>query len=239
MAIEITIPRLGWSMDEGIFAGWLKHDGEPIRAGDPLFSLEGEKATQDVEAIDDGTLSIPSNAPVAGEKVAVGTVVGYLLRAGESDPPTGRTSIVQPNASQLGRQPRPRGIAKNHLAAKPTSSPSGAAGGSRARHRLDPTPWQWHNGPDQESRRPRSRSSEAKSEHDAVTPRASVSPTRRIIAERMIESCRTTAPVTLSTTIDATNLVGLRRQFKAVEPDGVDGAELHGFCRQAERNRAS
>ncbi len=59
MAIEIKIPRLGWSMDEGIFAGWLKHDGEPIRAGDPLFSLEGEKATQDVEAIDDGTLSIP------------------------------------------------------------------------------------------------------------------------------------------------------------------------------------
>jgi pyruvate dehydrogenase E2 component (dihydrolipoamide acetyltransferase) len=37
----------------------------------------------------------------------------------------------------------------------------------------------------------------------------------------MIESCRTTAPVTLSTTIDATNLVGLRRQFKAVESDGV------------------
>ncbi len=63
MAIEITIPRLGWSMEEGVFAGWLKHDGEPVRAGDPLFSLEGEKATQDVEAIDDGTLSIPSNAP--------------------------------------------------------------------------------------------------------------------------------------------------------------------------------
>ena len=86
MAIEIKIPRLGWSMDEGIFVGWLKHDGEPIHAGDPLFSLEGEKATQDVEAIDDGTLSIPSNAPVAGAKVAVGAVIGYLLRAGESNP---------------------------------------------------------------------------------------------------------------------------------------------------------
>ena len=82
-------------MDEGIFAGWLKHDGEPIRAGDPLFSLEGEKATQDVEAIDEGTLSIPSNAPVAGEKVAVGTVVGYLLRAGESDPPPGGPDFVR------------------------------------------------------------------------------------------------------------------------------------------------
>ena len=32
MAIPITIPRLGWNMDEGVFAGWLKQDGESIRA---------------------------------------------------------------------------------------------------------------------------------------------------------------------------------------------------------------
>ena len=49
MAIEISIPRLGWNMDEGVFAGWLKEDGETVRAGDPLFSLEGEKATQDTQ----------------------------------------------------------------------------------------------------------------------------------------------------------------------------------------------
>src|SRR3954449_3171217 len=69
MPIAITIPRLGWNMDEGVFAGWLKRDGEAVRAGEPLFSLEGEKATQDVEAIDDGVLSIPPGAPGVGDRV--------------------------------------------------------------------------------------------------------------------------------------------------------------------------
>ena len=39
MAIPITIPRLGWNMEEGIFLGWLKADGEPVRAGEMLFRL--------------------------------------------------------------------------------------------------------------------------------------------------------------------------------------------------------
>ncbi|HBI44507.1 MAG TPA: dihydrolipoamide acyltransferase, partial [Planctomycetales bacterium] len=45
MAVEITIPRLGWNMEEGVFVGWLKQDGEPVKPGEALFTLEGEKAT--------------------------------------------------------------------------------------------------------------------------------------------------------------------------------------------------
>ena len=54
MAIEITVPRLGWSMDEGTFAGWLKQDGETVKPGDRIFSLEGEKALEEVETLDSG-----------------------------------------------------------------------------------------------------------------------------------------------------------------------------------------
>ena len=36
MPIAITVPRLGWTMDEGVFAGWLKADGDPVRAGESL-----------------------------------------------------------------------------------------------------------------------------------------------------------------------------------------------------------
>ena len=57
-------------MDEGVFVGWLKRDGDSVRPGDPLFSLEGEMTTQDVEAIDAGILSIPPDAPRPGETVA-------------------------------------------------------------------------------------------------------------------------------------------------------------------------
>ena len=54
MASEVTIPRLGWNMDEGTFVGWLKSDGEHVAVGEPLFSLEGDKATQDVESLEAG-----------------------------------------------------------------------------------------------------------------------------------------------------------------------------------------
>ncbi len=63
MAIEITVPRLGWSMEEGGFVAWLKKDGEKVNAGEPLFSIEGDKAVQEIESIDSGILRIAANAP--------------------------------------------------------------------------------------------------------------------------------------------------------------------------------
>ncbi len=96
MAFEITIPRLGWSMEEGTFSGWLKQDGDTIQCGDPLFELEGEKAIQEIEAIDAGILRIPANGPQPGSMVKVGAVVGYLVAEGESLP-VGQT----PDASAI------------------------------------------------------------------------------------------------------------------------------------------
>ena len=86
MAVPITIPRLGWNMDEGVFVGWLKKDGESVRAGDALFSLESEKATEDIECLDSGILRIPTNGPRAGDKVRVGAVIGHVAQPGETPP---------------------------------------------------------------------------------------------------------------------------------------------------------
>lgn len=88
MPHEIRIPRLGWSMEEGVFIGWLKQPGETVSAGDALFELESDKALQPIEALDAGTLFVPPDAPPPGATVAVGTLVGYLLVAGESLPST-------------------------------------------------------------------------------------------------------------------------------------------------------
>lgn len=84
MPIEITIPRLGWSMDEGNFVGWLKNDGEPVKSGEPLFMLESEKAAQDIEATDSGVLRIPEDAPQPGAVVKVGQRIGYLCAENET-----------------------------------------------------------------------------------------------------------------------------------------------------------
>lgn len=83
MAIEITVPRLGWSAEEAIFAGWLKRPGETVMAGEPLYALESEKVTMEVESLDGGVLELVEGGPVEGALVTVGQVVGRLLQAGE------------------------------------------------------------------------------------------------------------------------------------------------------------
>ena len=68
MAHPIQIPRLGWSMEEGIFVEWLRADGDTIEPGDVLFNLEGEKAIQEIESIDAGVLRIPAAALQRGRR---------------------------------------------------------------------------------------------------------------------------------------------------------------------------
>src|SRR6185295_20042310 len=86
MATPITVPRLGWNMEQGVFVGWLKDDGAPVRAGEALFTLESDKATEDIEGFDDGVLHIPADGPSNGAVVPVGAVVGFLLQPGEPIP---------------------------------------------------------------------------------------------------------------------------------------------------------
>ncbi len=73
-------------MEEGTFMGWLKRSGDIIEVGDPLFELEGEKASQEIESVDRGILYIPDWSPKSGVMVPVGGLLGYLLAHGESPP---------------------------------------------------------------------------------------------------------------------------------------------------------
>jgi pyruvate dehydrogenase E2 component (dihydrolipoamide acetyltransferase) len=79
MAYEITLPRLGWDMAEGVLDSWLRKDGEFVQAGEMLFSVEGDKAVQEIEALDSGYLRLLTNGPQVGDKVPVGTLLGYLV----------------------------------------------------------------------------------------------------------------------------------------------------------------
>lgn len=86
MPVEIVVPRLGWSMEEGILREWLVKPGAEVQPGDVLFVLETDKAAQEVESFDGGVLAIPDGAPAEGDKVTVGQLLGYLLVAGEATP---------------------------------------------------------------------------------------------------------------------------------------------------------
>jgi pyruvate dehydrogenase E2 component (dihydrolipoyllysine-residue acetyltransferase) len=111
MPIEIIIPRLGWSMDEGNFVAWLKQDGEPVKSGEPLFTLESEKAAQDIEATDSGVLRIPKDGPQPGAVVKVGQRIGYLVAENET------VEYGATPAQELSAQQEPAGDATPEVGA--------------------------------------------------------------------------------------------------------------------------
>jgi pyruvate/2-oxoglutarate dehydrogenase complex dihydrolipoamide acyltransferase (E2) component len=75
MAVEILLPKIGFSMNEGQIAEWLAKDGDQVTEGQPLFILEADKSTNEVEAPATGTLKIVGEV---GETYEVGTVLGYI-----------------------------------------------------------------------------------------------------------------------------------------------------------------
>ena len=75
MAVEILLPKIGFSMNEGQVAEWLAKDGDEIKEGQPLYSLEADKSTNEVEAPASGKLRIVAEL---GETYEVGTVLGYI-----------------------------------------------------------------------------------------------------------------------------------------------------------------
>jgi pyruvate/2-oxoglutarate dehydrogenase complex dihydrolipoamide acyltransferase (E2) component len=75
MAFIITLPRLGFAMEEGTVTEWLVEDGGRVEAGAPLFLLESEKSVTEIEAAASGTLRIKV---AAGEMHPVGTELGEI-----------------------------------------------------------------------------------------------------------------------------------------------------------------
>jgi pyruvate/2-oxoglutarate dehydrogenase complex dihydrolipoamide acyltransferase (E2) component len=75
MATEVLLPKLGFSMTEGALAEWLVADGGEVVEGQPLFALESDKSTNEVDAPASGVLRILKGP---GETYDVGTVLGII-----------------------------------------------------------------------------------------------------------------------------------------------------------------
>lgn len=75
MATEVLLPKIGFSMNEGTLAEWLVADGGQAVEGQPLFSLESDKSTNEVDSPASGTLKILKQP---GEVYEVGTVLAVI-----------------------------------------------------------------------------------------------------------------------------------------------------------------
>lgn len=75
MATDIILPKIGFSMTEGQLSEWFAEDGATVTEGQPLYAIESEKSTNEVEAPASGTLRI---AGKIGETYEVGAVIGTI-----------------------------------------------------------------------------------------------------------------------------------------------------------------
>jgi pyruvate dehydrogenase E2 component (dihydrolipoamide acetyltransferase) len=82
MTITILMPALSPTMTEGNLVKWLKKEGDPIKAGDVVAEIETDKATMEVEAVDEGILG-RILIPAGTQKVAVNVPIGVILEEGE------------------------------------------------------------------------------------------------------------------------------------------------------------
>src|SRR5690348_11663744 len=99
------MPRLGWTMEVGSVAEWLKKDGDTVKTGDIIFTVESDKAVNEIESFESGILRIPSNSPALGESVPIGTVLAYILQPGESLPSETGTPAISVTPSVPDRAP--------------------------------------------------------------------------------------------------------------------------------------
>ncbi|WP_026870621.1 pyruvate dehydrogenase complex E1 component subunit beta [Inquilinus limosus] len=83
MPTEILMPALSPTMTEGTLAKWLKREGDAVKSGDVIAEIETDKATMEVEAVDEGTIG-KILVPEGTEAVAVNTPIAILLGDGES-----------------------------------------------------------------------------------------------------------------------------------------------------------
>ena len=83
MPIDILMPALSPTMEEGNLAKWLKNEGDKVASGDVIAEIETDKATMEVEAVDEGTLG-KILVPAGTEGVKVNTPIAVLLQDGES-----------------------------------------------------------------------------------------------------------------------------------------------------------
>lgn len=75
MATDVLLPKIGFSMNEGILVEWLVADGGQAVEGEPLYALESDKSTQEVESPASGTLKVIA---AVGETYEVGTLLAVI-----------------------------------------------------------------------------------------------------------------------------------------------------------------
>jgi len=124
MPINILMPALSPTMEKGNLAKWLKKEGDQIKSGDVIAEIETDKATMEVEAVDEGTLA-KILVPEGTQDVAVNDVIAVLAGDGEDVKAAGSVAPAKAD-SKPDNKPAPQAEAP-----KPAPAPAAAAPASK------------------------------------------------------------------------------------------------------------
>jgi len=131
MAVEITMPRLSDTMQQGTIVKWQVKEGQKVKSGDVIADIETDKATMELQSFDDGTVA--KLVVAEGQTVPVGTVIVRLAGAGEdasslqavsgaaAAPPAAKTASAG-SSSQAPSPPSPGSSATAAAVAEPPAS---------------------------------------------------------------------------------------------------------------------
>ena len=135
MPINILMPALSPTMEKGNLAKWLKKEGDKVKSGDVIAEIETDKATMEVEAVDEGTIA-KILVPEGTQDVAVNDVIAVLAGEGEdvkaAGAGAGGCAAEAPPKRRLQNQPPRRLRRRAAAAAAPAAPPSACAAGRRA-----------------------------------------------------------------------------------------------------------
>jgi pyruvate dehydrogenase E2 component (dihydrolipoamide acetyltransferase) len=144
MPIELKMPALSPTMEEGTLAKWLVKEGDEVSSGDILAEIETDKATMEFEAVDEGKIA-KILVPEGTDGVKVGQPIAILAGEGESaedaakvarakpSPPAGEGAEAKPKAGEGATRPAPPSLKTTPLPPPPSPSAAKAAPPSPAK----------------------------------------------------------------------------------------------------------
>jgi pyruvate dehydrogenase E2 component (dihydrolipoamide acetyltransferase) len=127
MATEVKLPRLGQGMESGTIVKWLKSEGEPVERGEPLYELDTDKVTQEVEAEASGVLL---KIAISEGEVEVGKTIGFIGEQGEA--------VDSEQAPAKAEQPSEPNREAEEPAPAPEAEPAPSNGSSNGRIKASP-----------------------------------------------------------------------------------------------------
>jgi 2-oxoglutarate dehydrogenase E2 component (dihydrolipoamide succinyltransferase) len=211
MPTEVKIPALGESIASGLISKWHKNDGETVKAGDVLLTLETDKVAQEIAADASGVLRHKAKE---GDDVAVGAVVAVIEEGGQESTVKGQQAEA-PAASPKSKVQGPtseaapkagEGKKENAEAQKPAEAPKAEAPKAESQFKVVPKP-----------------AEAPKVQPEGRVTRKKMTPLRKRIAEQLVNAQHTAAILTTFNECDMTEVMAMRKvmQDEFVKKHGV------------------